>query len=208
MPRRLSIPVPSRADVLAPTRPTTPIPRCPWPTRLPARAVPGADYGTQAARPSSGAGPRGGPAVPGPVGPHRGHGIAIVALPDTGGLTDDNLRFAVTQDLIAHAQKYRYRFAIVDGRRGLRLTTSANSAATSTRPTRRFTTRGSRSSTRISRLCRERRRRSCSCRRPASWPGSTGAWTSPAGSSRHRRTRSSSASTSSSRTSTRAGTRY
>lgn len=41
--------------------------------------------------------------------------IAIVALPDAGGLTDDNLRFAVTQDLIAHAQTYRYRIAIVDG---------------------------------------------------------------------------------------------
>lgn len=40
--------------------------------------------------------------------------IAIVALPDAGGLTDDD-RFLATQDLIAHAENGRYRIAIVDG---------------------------------------------------------------------------------------------
>jgi uncharacterized protein len=49
--------------------------------------------------------------------------IAIVALPDAGGIADDNLRFLVTQDLIAHAEKYRYRIAIVDGPPGASINT-------------------------------------------------------------------------------------
>lgn len=41
--------------------------------------------------------------------------IAIVALPDAGAIADNDIRFTVTQDLIQHAQKCRYRIAVVDG---------------------------------------------------------------------------------------------
>jgi uncharacterized protein len=44
--------------------------------------------------------------------------IAIVALPDAGSIEDPDLRFTVTQGLIAHADKCRYRIAVVDGPRG------------------------------------------------------------------------------------------
>jgi len=44
--------------------------------------------------------------------------IAIVAMPDIGGIPDNDLRFEVTQDLIRHAETYRYRIAIVDGPEG------------------------------------------------------------------------------------------
>jgi len=43
--------------------------------------------------------------------------IAIVALPDAGGIDDDDVRFAVTQQLVRHAEKCRYRIAVVDGPR-------------------------------------------------------------------------------------------
>lgn len=49
--------------------------------------------------------------------------IAIVALPDTGGIADDNLRFLVAQDLIRHAETCRYRIAIVDGPPGASINT-------------------------------------------------------------------------------------
>jgi phage tail sheath protein FI len=41
--------------------------------------------------------------------------IAIVALPDAGGIEDEDVRLAVTQQLVAHAERCRYRIAIVDG---------------------------------------------------------------------------------------------
>jgi hypothetical protein len=41
--------------------------------------------------------------------------IAIVALPEAGGIADGDTRFLVTQDLIRHAETSRYRIAIVDG---------------------------------------------------------------------------------------------
>jgi hypothetical protein len=44
--------------------------------------------------------------------------IAIVALPDAGAIEDPDLRFLVTQRLIAHAEKCRYRIAVVDGPKG------------------------------------------------------------------------------------------
>ncbi len=42
--------------------------------------------------------------------------IAIVALPDAGALADDDSIFDAAQRLIAHAEKYRYRIAVVDGK--------------------------------------------------------------------------------------------
>jgi uncharacterized protein len=44
--------------------------------------------------------------------------VAIVALPDAGAIDDADLRFLVTQRLIAHAEKCRYRIAVVDGPKG------------------------------------------------------------------------------------------
>jgi phage tail sheath protein FI len=41
--------------------------------------------------------------------------IAIVALPDAGGIDDGDVRFAVTQALVRHAEDCRYRIAVVDG---------------------------------------------------------------------------------------------
>jgi uncharacterized protein len=41
--------------------------------------------------------------------------IAIVALPDAGGIDDEDVRFAVTQRLVRHAEDCRYRIAVVDG---------------------------------------------------------------------------------------------
>ena len=41
--------------------------------------------------------------------------IAIVALPDSGDLGDETLSRVVAQKLVTHAEKYRYRIAIVDG---------------------------------------------------------------------------------------------
>lgn len=41
--------------------------------------------------------------------------IAIVALPDAGGIDDEDVRFAVTQRLVRHAEACRYRIAVVDG---------------------------------------------------------------------------------------------
>jgi hypothetical protein len=41
--------------------------------------------------------------------------IAIVALPDAGGIGDPDTQFLVTQDLISHAENCRYRIAVVDG---------------------------------------------------------------------------------------------
>ena len=41
--------------------------------------------------------------------------IAIVALPDAGSIEDDDVRFVVTQHLISHAERSRYRIAVVDG---------------------------------------------------------------------------------------------
>jgi phage tail sheath protein FI len=41
--------------------------------------------------------------------------IAIVALPDAGGLPDPSLIQDAAGRLIAHAEKYRYRIAVVDG---------------------------------------------------------------------------------------------
>jgi hypothetical protein len=43
--------------------------------------------------------------------------IAIVALPDAGGIEDDDVQFAVTQRLVRHAETCRYRIAVVDGPR-------------------------------------------------------------------------------------------
>lgn len=40
--------------------------------------------------------------------------IAIVALPDSGGLPDPELSLDAAGRLIAHAEKYRYRIAVVD----------------------------------------------------------------------------------------------
>ena len=40
--------------------------------------------------------------------------IAIVALPDAGALLDDDSIFAAAQGLVNHAEKYRYRIAVVD----------------------------------------------------------------------------------------------
>ncbi|MGN6526327.1 MAG: phage tail sheath family protein [Burkholderiaceae bacterium] len=42
--------------------------------------------------------------------------IAIVALPDAGAMPDDDTIFAAAQALVAHAEKYRYRIAVVDGK--------------------------------------------------------------------------------------------
>jgi hypothetical protein len=42
--------------------------------------------------------------------------IAIVALPDAGGLLDDDSIKAAADALIGHAEKYRYRIAVVDGK--------------------------------------------------------------------------------------------
>lgn len=47
--------------------------------------------------------------------------IAIVALPDAGAIEDDDLCFAVTQRLIVHAERCRYRIAVVDGPQGASL---------------------------------------------------------------------------------------
>lgn len=41
--------------------------------------------------------------------------IAIVALPDAGSIEDDDVRFVVTQALVSHAERCRYRIAVVDG---------------------------------------------------------------------------------------------
>jgi hypothetical protein len=41
--------------------------------------------------------------------------IAIVALPDAGGIGDPDTQSLVTQDLISHAENCRYRIAVVDG---------------------------------------------------------------------------------------------
>jgi phage tail sheath protein FI len=41
--------------------------------------------------------------------------IAIVALPDSGDLGDETLSRVAAQKLVSHAEKYRYRIAIVDG---------------------------------------------------------------------------------------------
>ncbi|MGH8932931.1 MAG: phage tail sheath family protein [Egibacteraceae bacterium] len=41
--------------------------------------------------------------------------IAIVALPDAGSIEDDDVRFVVTQHLVSHAERGRYRIAVVDG---------------------------------------------------------------------------------------------
>ena len=41
--------------------------------------------------------------------------IAIVAMPDSGSIEDDELRFATTQHLVRHAEACRYRIAVVDG---------------------------------------------------------------------------------------------
>jgi phage tail sheath protein FI len=41
--------------------------------------------------------------------------IAIVAIPDAGGIEDDDVRFLVTQRLIRHAETCKYRIAVVDG---------------------------------------------------------------------------------------------
>jgi Bacteriophage tail sheath protein len=43
--------------------------------------------------------------------------IAIVAAPDAGAIEDDDVRFAVTQRLVRHAEECRYRIAVVDGPR-------------------------------------------------------------------------------------------
>jgi phage tail sheath protein FI len=42
--------------------------------------------------------------------------IAIVALPDAGALADDDSIADAAARLIAHAEKYRYRIAVVDGK--------------------------------------------------------------------------------------------
>ena len=42
--------------------------------------------------------------------------IAIVALPDAGALLDDDSIQVAAGNLIAHAEKYRYRIAVVDGK--------------------------------------------------------------------------------------------
>ncbi|ACV36927.1 tail sheath protein [Candidatus Accumulibacter phosphatis] len=42
--------------------------------------------------------------------------IAIVALPDAGALLDDDSIQAAADHLIAHAEKYRYRIAVVDAK--------------------------------------------------------------------------------------------
>ncbi len=48
--------------------------------------------------------------------------IAIVALPDAGGLPDTELVVDAAGRLIAHAEKYRYRIAVVDGPRNSSMT--------------------------------------------------------------------------------------
>ncbi|HEX7686358.1 MAG TPA: phage tail sheath subtilisin-like domain-containing protein, partial [Burkholderiaceae bacterium] len=42
--------------------------------------------------------------------------IAIVALPDAGAMPDDDTIFAAAQALVAHAEKCRYRIAVVDAK--------------------------------------------------------------------------------------------
>ena len=44
--------------------------------------------------------------------------IAIVAAPDFGAIEDADQRFLATQHLIVHAEKCRYRIAVVDGPKG------------------------------------------------------------------------------------------
>jgi len=41
--------------------------------------------------------------------------VAIVAAPDAGAIEDDDLRFAVTQRIVRHAESNKYRIAVVDG---------------------------------------------------------------------------------------------
>ncbi|HEX5373072.1 MAG TPA: phage tail sheath subtilisin-like domain-containing protein [Aquabacterium sp.] len=48
--------------------------------------------------------------------------IAIVALPDAGALLDDTSIQVAAGHLIAHAEKYRYRIAVVDGPRNSSVT--------------------------------------------------------------------------------------
>jgi uncharacterized protein len=48
--------------------------------------------------------------------------IAIVALPDAGALLDDDSIQVAAGHLIGHAEKYRYRIAVVDGKRNSSLT--------------------------------------------------------------------------------------
>jgi phage tail sheath protein FI len=48
--------------------------------------------------------------------------IAIVALPDAGAMPDDDTIVAAAQALIAHAEKYRYRIAVVDGKQNSSIT--------------------------------------------------------------------------------------
>ncbi|TYB64792.1 phage tail sheath family protein [Nonomuraea sp. PA05] len=48
--------------------------------------------------------------------------IAIVAAPDAGGITDPGQRALATQNLIRHAERARYRIAVVDGPEGASLT--------------------------------------------------------------------------------------
>jgi uncharacterized protein len=47
--------------------------------------------------------------------------IAIVALPDAGGFTDDGERTTATEYVIAHAENHKYRIAVVDGPKGASL---------------------------------------------------------------------------------------
>ncbi len=48
--------------------------------------------------------------------------IAIVALPDGGTFSDVDSCFAAEEALVAHAEKYRYRIAVVDGPQGSSMT--------------------------------------------------------------------------------------
>lgn len=44
--------------------------------------------------------------------------IAIVAMPDSGDLGDDDTQFLAAQHLVRHAERCKYRIAVVDGPRG------------------------------------------------------------------------------------------
>lgn len=48
--------------------------------------------------------------------------IAIVAAPDVGGMTDEDVRFTAAQHLVGHAETCRYRIAVVDGPQSASLT--------------------------------------------------------------------------------------
>ena len=117
--------------------------------------------------------------------------IAIVALPD-GGTYDDPTNCEQAADrLIAHAEKLRYRIAVVDAPGASSMNRDPRvPRASSTPRTRRSTTPGSRSSTPTTGPRRGRRSVACCCRHPGSSPASTPATTSRGASSRRRPTRS------------------